>query len=345
MNIHANRPFLLLLIIVLFSSCEALLFEPSKASTDPSENFEYLWNQIDKKYSYFELKNIDWDSVYTVYNKRISADMDEEQLFDVLAAMMNELRDDHSNLIAPFDVSRYNLYLQKSENYHQRTILEHYVPNIKYTGAFQHGIIGKANVGYIRYSSFMNGISSIDLDYVLNQMSGTQGLIIDLRNNGGGNIFNVLSFLERFNAEKKMVGYFITRNGEAHSDFSTPEEFYISAHSGINYLNPVMVLIDRGSYSATTMFALAAKAIDNITLLGDTTGGGGGLPNGGELPNGWEYRFSIGQLLDINGNNYAENGIPPDVTARFDWSDLTTDEILEQAIAEIENIDGLARNE
>lgn len=96
-----------------------------------------------------------------------------------------------------------------------------------------------------------------------------------------------------------------------------------------------MVLIDRGSYSATTFFALATKAFKNIKLIGDTTGGGGGLPNGGQLPNGWTYRFSVSQLLDLNGNNYAEDGVSPDIKAAFDWNDLTKDEILERAIEEI----------
>ncbi|MFN3909593.1 MAG: S41 family peptidase, partial [Flavobacterium sp.] len=86
-------------------------------------------------------------------------------------------------------------------------------------------------------------------------------------------------------------------------------------------------------YSATTFFALATKAFLNIRLVGDTTGGGGGLPNGGQLPNGWTYQFSISQLLDLNGDNFAESGVPPDIQASFNWNDLTKDEILETAIS------------
>jgi C-terminal processing protease CtpA/Prc len=70
--------------------------------------------------------------------------------------------------------------------------------------------------------------------------------------------------------------------------------------------------------------------------MGDTTGGGGGLPNGGQLPNGWTYRFSISQLLDLNGNNYAEDGVAPEIFESFNWSDLTKDEILDRAILELQ---------
>jgi C-terminal processing protease CtpA/Prc len=61
------------------------------------------------------------------------------------------------------------------------------------------------------------------------------------------------------------------------------------------------------------------------------------LPNGGQLPNGWIYRFSISQLLDLDGKSFAEDGVPADIEAAFDWTDLTTDEIIEKAILEILN--------
>jgi C-terminal processing protease CtpA/Prc len=59
------------------------------------------------------------------------------------------------------------------------------------------------------------------------------------------------------------------------------------------------------------------------------------LPNGGQLPNGWYYRFSVSQLLDLNGENHAEDGVVPDIVATFDWSDLTRDEIIDRAVGEL----------
>ena len=68
--------------------------------------------------------------------------------------------------------------------------------------------------------------------------------------------------------------------------------------------------------------------------MGDITGGGLGAPNGGELPNGWEYRFSITQTLDLDGNNF-ENGVPPDIEAFIDFDDRTKDEVIERALLEL----------
>lgn len=323
---------LLIAMSIITSSCEFIAFDRTNASSDPYENFDYLWNEIDRKYSYFELKNIDWNQIKATYETQLIDSMSDEQLFNVLANMMNELRDDHSNLIAPFNVSRYNLPLKKPANINMRTIQEHYITNGQSTGSLFHDYLPGGQIAYIRYQSFMDYIDNQQLDYIINRYKNTKGMIIDLRDNGGGSIMNISMILERFVDEKTLVGYFKTRNGVEHNNFTENNNFYLNSYDSIRYKQPVVVLIDRGSYSATTMFAVATKALDNITLVGDTTGGGGGLPNGGQLPNGWNYRFSISQLLDLNGNNYAEAGVPPDVTASFDWSDLSKDEILEKAI-------------
>lgn len=311
------------------------MFEPDKSSSDPNIIFDYLWNEVDKKYSYFELKQIDWDQIRMNYEVEIVDGMSEEALFEVLGSMLNELRDDHSNLIAPFNISRYDVALRNPANFSRRLVNEFYIPNARITGSFVHDFIANEQIGYIRYGSFEAPIDEESMDHILERYAGTAGLILDLRENGGGSVANIPLLLERFSSERRLVGYFITRNGPERTNFGPRANFFIGAHDGVTYTKPVMVLIDRGSYSATTMFALATKSFPNVLLVGDATGGGGGLPNGGQLPNGWTYRFSVSQLLDLNGNNYAESGVPPDIEASLDFTDLTKDEIIERAIEEI----------
>jgi C-terminal processing protease CtpA/Prc len=76
------------------------------------------------------------------------------------------------------------------------------------------------------------------------------------------------------------------------------------------------------------------RSLPHVTVMGDTTGGGMGLPNGGQLPNGWTYRFSVTQTWDMDGNLY-ENGIPPDVVQLIDPAATTTDAVIDAAIAAI----------
>lgn len=340
---QAIRPFLnnclriknnitLLLFALVLVSCEKIFFEKDQASNDPFCNFEYLWNEVDKKYSYHDYKGVDWDAIGVKYKSMLYREMSEDSLFTVLATMLNELRDDHVNLVSPFNISSYEVYLEGPDNYNARTIRDNYLTDFRSTGAFKHGFITNKKIGYIAYGSFLNEVDKESLDYILSRYKDTEGLIIDVRTNGGGNPANIAKILERFSKEKTLAGYNITRNGPGHNGFGPREPFFINVTSGVKYHKPIMILIDRGCYSACTFFAFACKKFPSITLVGDTTGGGGGLPNGGQLPNSWTYRFSISQLIDVDGNNYAEGGVAPDILVNFDWTDLSRDEILDKAI-------------
>ena len=74
---------------------------------NPAGNFEALWQILDDRYCFFEYKEIDWDEVYTQYKSRIKSHMSDQQLFDVLAEMLAELKDGHVNLYSSFNTARY----------------------------------------------------------------------------------------------------------------------------------------------------------------------------------------------------------------------------------------------
>ncbi len=63
-NIQLSAVFIGLAII--FGSCEKL-FLADDPENDPVSNFEYLWQEANNKYSYFEYKSVDWDAVYDTY--------------------------------------------------------------------------------------------------------------------------------------------------------------------------------------------------------------------------------------------------------------------------------------
>ncbi len=74
------------------------------------------------------------------------------------------------------------------------------------------------------------------------------------------------------------------------------------------------------------------KGLDQVTIVGDTTGGGCGLPFTSELPNGWRVRFSSCPIMDPEGR-LTEFGVAPDVRIDMDLDDRTHDAILDKAIA------------
>lgn len=329
--------FLLALVPLVFS-CEKVIFEKDLASTDPLTNFDYLWQECNEKYTYFDVKNVDWDQVYADLSPQVSADMGQDSLFKVMGRMLTALRDDHSNLFSPFNISFFGVEVLGQDNFEFRVIRDNYLPSELYiSGPFIHDFLSNTNeeVGYIRFPSFTGAVSSSNLDFALDRYKDTKGLILDLRENGGGAVRDVFALLSRFVDERTLLNYSRVKSGPGRNEFADPEPVYLDPHSGTKYLKKVVMLVDRGTYSAGSFTALGAQAIPNIVLMGDTTGGGLGLPNGGQLPNGWTYRFSVTQALDLNQSPDLENGVPPDIPAFFDWTDLTTDEVIEAALLEI----------
>ena len=325
-----------LVSIVSAVSCEKIGFEKDLQTLDPQSNFDYLWDECNEKYSYFDLKNIDWDEVKLKYGVKISKDMSQDSLFSVMGDMLTELRDDHTNLISNFNISTYGVNYLGQDNFDWRIIQDHYLnQSVNITGPFTHNFLQNKEIGYIRFASFTGTVNKINLDYILNRYKDTKGLILDLRENGGGAVNDVFSLLSRFVESSTLVNYSRIKIGKGHNEFSPAEPVYVHPYDGIRYNKKVAVLTDRGTYSAGSFTSLATKAIPNMILIGDTTGGGLGLPNGGQLPNGWTYRFSITQALTLNKKPDYENGVPPDIHALFDWNDLTKDEVLERAILEL----------
>lgn len=325
----------LLAIIFLLSSCEEILYTPEPEDT-PKGNFEFLWNEMDQKYSFFELKNIDWDSIYNVYEPQVNNSMDELELFNILADMLFVLKDGHVNLYAPFNISRnWTWFLDYPQNFNFSVIERNYLKSDHFiTGPFRHQRIN--NVAYVYYSSFGVPVSADDIDFIVNYYQNMDGIIIDVRDNGGGSPGNIFTIASRFTNEERHVYTTSYKTGPGENDFSGEEMVYLKPEGEKKFLKDVIVLTNRNSYSATTFFAAVMDALPNCTIIGDTTGGGGGVPMGGELPNGWNYRFSVTRTLMPNGWN-IELGVPADIPLNLDPADeaIGIDTILEYALSSI----------
>jgi C-terminal processing protease CtpA/Prc len=285
-------------------------------ASNPVSVFDYLWNKVDQQYAFFDVKGVDWDSVREVYRPMVNDDMDKESLFSVCAAMLNTLRDGHTNLISGFDVSHndsvyYKMYAEKNID-EQVVMLNYLTVNHHTIGSFVHNAIRDGRVAYIRYGSFEDEVDENALKYLVNLYKDSDGLILDMRQNGGGSFDNVRKMLSIFDNHKQPLYQTQIKSGPKHNEFKEQTTVYATDSCILKtpYTKPVAVLVDRGSYSATSFFAVCTMGYDNIRLIGDYTGGGLGLPNGGTLPNGWIYRFSITRTLDMQGHNY-ENGVPP----------------------------------
>lgn len=317
---HLNILFLLISLL----NATSCIREDVSGNT-PEANFESLWEIIDEQYCFLEYKKqeygLDWDQVHDAYAKRITPSMGWEALFEVLSEMVAELRDGHVNLTSSLASSQYRQWFDSYPRNFSDSIQSIYLKkDYNQSSGLTYQIL-ENNIGYIYCSSFSNGIGDGNLDQTLNRLAICDGLIIDVRNNGGGNLTTAQKLAARFTNQKTLVGYMTHKTGKGHSDFSNPYPVYIEPSNGIRWQKRAVVLTNRRSFSATNDFVNSMKQFPLITIVGDKTGGGSGLPFTSEIPCGWSIRFSASPMLDPQMNQ-IEFGINPDVKIDMTSEDM-----------------------
>ncbi len=303
-------------------------------------NFEALWQIVDEHYCYFDYKaneyGLDWDAVYNKYKKRANEVTTVFEQFNVFADMLAELRDGHVNLISDFDNARYWDWRERYPANYSDSLERKYL-GIDYfiAGGLKYKVFVRDadSIGYMRVASFNTSFSENNLTYALYLMQNCKGLIIDLRSNGGGMLTLAEKLVARFTEEKLLTGYMRHKIGKGHSDFSDYEAQYVQPFNGIRWKKSVVVLTNRGVFSAANDCVNKFRCCKNVTIVGDKTGGGGGLPFTSELPNGWIVRFSACPTYDVNKQD-IEFGIAPDYKVEINNDDYQRgiDTILEYAI-------------
>ncbi len=329
-------PSLLLILIAALVSCH----HADTWENNPEDNFDALWTTLDRHYCFFEQKGIDWDSIYREYRPRVTPKTSAIDLYKICAEMLNELRDGHVNLVGWYDVSYYDKWWSDyPQNYDERLVREHYLHFNDYRrNGLSYYMVGDS-IGYLRYGSFSVAPGEGALNWALAILRKCHGLIIDIRDNGGGNISYVETIVSRFIRERTLAGYISHKNGTGHNDFSEPYPFYYDpAPTGSTmWYKPIVVLTNRSTFSAANNFVAVMSKLPHVTLIGDRTGGGSGMPFSSEMPIGWSVRFSSSPMYDAD-MHLTEEGIDPDIHIDLDPEQALKgiDTMLDKAIEYLE---------
>lgn len=309
---HSLIYIIMCIPLLCLSSC----IDEDEYDNSPQGNFEALWKILDEHYCFFDYKRdaygLDWNEVRARYSNRIDATMNSDQLFEVLSDMLAELRDGHVNLSSTGNLARYWTWKEGYPANSSDSLYRRYLgTDYKIAAGASYRVLDD-NIGYVRYESFLDGMGEGNLDKMLINLMFCQGLIIDVRDNGGGNLTYAERFAARFFNERTHVGYIQHKTGKGHSDFSSLDEQWLDPSSNIRWHKPVCVLTNRGVYSAANEFVKYMKQCPLATVVGDATGGGAGMPFSSSIPNGWSVRFSACPMYDASGQS-TEFGIAPDV--------------------------------
>lgn len=312
-------------------SCEEII-APRAPEASPRAVFEHLWNDVNNRYSFFDEKQIDWEAVRQQYSPLIHENMAPDALFDVLGDMLGELEDGHVNLLSTFNRSRNWSWFEGFPLFYDQQLID----DVYLGTTFR--IIGPLhaqtvdNMLYVNYRTFERTITAQHMDEIVRLMQFHEGLIIDVRSNGGGNLQNALNIASRLIEEEVTYARQRFKTGPGREDFTPWADMRIFPHSGEKYLGKVAVLTNRRSFSTTTFFAQMMRTLPQARLFGDQTGGGGGIPVFAELPNGWTYRFSGSQTIDMEGAQ-LEFGVPADQVLENPMSIVEgKDRVIEEAI-------------
>jgi hypothetical protein len=333
--------FAMLLLICI--GCEKMFFEDNPPNTSES-NFELFWKDFDMYYAQFGIRGIDWDSVYTAI-KPLTVNISEKQLFNILSKEVLKLNDMHVSLYTKYGYSGWKGWGHGKYPSSKIIFAGKYFSNGAYnkTPVFLYNEFKDDNIGYIALSTF-SGTGSFSnggydqrylyIDDILEQFKLKEAIVVDIRWNGGGNSMNAETIASRFADIRHLACRHRSKNGPGKNDFSDWVNWYIEPKGPFQFTNPVVVLTSRLTSSSAEDFVMYMRELPNVTIVGDTTGGGTGNPIFRELPNGWNYRLSTGYAETADYKLVDGIGIIPDVVVQTSVADSIAgvDRILEKAL-------------
>ncbi|MCE1188298.1 MAG: S41 family peptidase [Ignavibacteria bacterium] len=337
-----SKIILYILTVLTFAGCAETFLGPDPENS-PQVNFSIFWNDFNRNYAQFPLKDLDWDSVYTFYYPEINSNTSQSRLFSIFREIVINLNDMHVNLYTPLGiVSRNSAYPAAYPSMRLINSCKYLKCGQSQNSVMEYRDCQNADFGYILIPSFSgdgDNLSFLDrrydiIDNILSCFREKKGLIIDLRSNTGGNVFNAEYVAGRFTEESIVYAKYKEKIGPDRNDFSEWRVSTINPAGSQKYHNPIVLLTSRSTASSAEMFVLAMRTLPNVTIIGDTTGGGVGSPVYRELPNGWTFRLSTRFYSDVAGRIIEGNGIIPDIAVQTTMADSANgvDKILEKGI-------------
>src|ERR1019366_7170740 len=184
-------------------------------------------------------------------------------------------------------------------------------------------------LGVVQLTSFTDGSGSelrAQVDKVL--QGGAKGLILDLRENGGGLLEEAVNVASIFIPD----GTIVTTRGR-----SQPTQVYLARGGAISTKIPMVVLVDRGTASSAEIVTGALNDRGRAKVVGTHTYGKGVFQEIKQLSNGGALDITVGEYFTPAGHNIGGGGvregagIKPDVYA-LDNPPTQADEALNVAL-------------
>jgi tetratricopeptide (TPR) repeat protein len=346
-----SRPLIVLLsLTLLFTATSNGQQDP--AARDPEQNFEYLWNALDRNYAQFGVKHVDWDALYRVYRPRVTPETSDGELWDIMLAMMRHLNDSHVclsdearricvGLVDELERDDFSLDLVRSK-YLQGESTD------ALDGSFTYGWL-PGGIGYLHIADFKDGADATvaAIDEFLAEFARADAIILDVRNNPGGTgaVANLVA--DRFADRKRQFMRSRVRYGRSHDDLDSLYYRHVEPRGAVQFTGPTILLTHRFTESAADIFVLAMRVLPHVTVVGDFTAGAFSSQYPDALPNGWTLWVAFKVMWDHMGICWDGIGVPPDLRIKNTKEDVGAgvDRVLEFAIDLLEKGDPIPQEE
>jgi carboxyl-terminal processing protease len=168
----------------------------------------------------------------------------------------------------------------------------------------------EGGIGYVKISQFQEQTAS-DLAAAIKALEDKKvtALILDLRNDPGGLLNSAIDVAGQFLPKGKLVVYTKTRSGEK-SEFRTED--------GNPFTQPMIVLVNQGSASASEIVAGALKDWNRAVILGTQTFGKGSVQTVIPLSDGAGLRLTTAKYYTPKGTSIQNTGITPDIEVKLE---------------------------
>jgi len=294
----------------IFCACESL-FIPENPVDYNLIDFEETWEIVDSVYPFFELKEINWDSLYSVYREE-AEEASGDEIFEVLFNLLKELKDGHVGLMAQGGgyISTFTPRRKtKDTDTYSPFVVRNYFTSelsVDQNKKIEYGITSN-NVGYIHITTFRNNSwTERAFSAALNYVNNTKGLIIDVRDNEGGSDLMGEIVIRRLISDP-ILSLPVRINGE------WLPRVLITPGGEYQYTNPIIILVNGLCFSATEDFIASIEQAEHVIVAGDTTAGGSSAPQEYHLTSGKSIRISTIEICRSDSVAIEWNGIVPDI--------------------------------
>ena len=168
------------------------------------------------------------------------------------------------------------------------------------------------DIAYIRLSSFISRNASKEVSDILLNSKDKKAFIIDLRSNPGGLLSNAIYISDMFLNGGDIVST-VDRDGYKETQ---------KAARGVLTTKPLVVILNKGSASASEIFSGAIKDNKRGVLVGTQSFGKGLVQEINKLPDNAGINITIQKYLTPNGTDIHKKGITPDVIVELTEEDI-----------------------